>query len=93
MNCIVHTLGVNIYFLASLDKNYKNTECAGYVITFVLQVICTGLNLYYNGLEHTGEGAESTAMWEVVCRDSHLLNWSINIYYRCTVYTDELGRI
>lgn len=29
-----------------------------YVI-FVLQVICTELNLYYNGLEHTGVGVES----------------------------------
>jgi hypothetical protein len=58
MNCPVCTLGVNIYFLAGLDKSYKNTKCAGYVIDFVLQVICTGLNLYYNRLEHTGVGVE-----------------------------------
>jgi hypothetical protein len=42
-------LGVNnIYFFAALDKINKNTKCAGYVTALVLQIICTGLNLYYN---------------------------------------------
>jgi hypothetical protein len=32
-----------------------------------------------------------TDLWDVVvCRDNHLLNCYINIYYSCTEYTDEL---